>query len=366
MMVNILDIGGQPGFLEMIPSLINGPAVYLVFLNLSLPLHQPYKIPFSRDNAAINPFPSVYTVESTISQILSAVSSIDQQASSAITLSNELQNFRATKPVASIVGTHLDKLDDGTMPIEDHLQQKHKEVKKITDNFHQVVVNPAGNKSFLAIDNLKGTEESDLCPLRTHIMDLIKGRLDVSIPIHPAWLILSIVLRKEFQVVSLSKCLEIGKALHMDEEEVMSALWYLHHIVGSLMHYPNIDCWFEENVICSPQVIFDSISQIIVASMRVLHSDAPVRECFRKDWIERGLFSVEAIEEASRTIQQQSFIPTDKLVKLLEHVNLLSQVKVLDPLPGTPSVRLFMPAILENKSWEVLHQLTLIILHQCS
>ena len=178
-------------------------------------------------------------------------------------------------------------------------------------------------------------------------MDLIRGRLDVSIPIRPAWLILSVILRKKFQVVSLSKCLEISKALHMDEEEVMSALWYLHHIVGSLMHYPNIDSWFDENVICSPQVIFDSISQIIVASMRVLHSDTPVRECFRRDWIERGLLSIEAIEEASRTIQHQSFIPTDKLVKLLEHVNLLSQVKVQDPLPGTPSVRLFMPAILE-------------------
>ena len=130
MMVNILDIGGQPGFLEMIPSLINGPAVYLVFLNLSLPLHQPYKIPFSRDNAAINPFPSEYTVESTISQILSAVSSIDQQASSTITLSAELQNFRATKPVASIVGTHLDKLDDGTMPIEEHLKQNTRKLRR--------------------------------------------------------------------------------------------------------------------------------------------------------------------------------------------------------------------------------------------
>ena len=343
-LVNIHDIGGQPGFLEMIPSLISGPAAYLVFLNLALPLNQPYEIPFSRDDTMINPFNSMYTVESTISQILSAISSIDQHAS------NMPVEFENVRPTATLVGTHLDQLEDGTILASNRLQKKHKELKKITDNFQEVVVNPVGNKSFLAIDNFKGTEETDISPLRVHIMDMITGRLDQSIPIPPTWLLLSIILRKEFQVAPLKECLEIGKMLNMKEDDVKTALQYLHRVVGALMYYPEIDDydnWFKNNIICSPQVIFDSISQVIITSMRILHSDAPVRECYRRDWIEKGLFSLEAIQDALRRTKPNSLIPANKLVKLLEHVNLLSKIKVQHPRRGMPSTQLFMPAILE-------------------
>ena len=359
-LVNIHDIGGQPGFLEMIPSLISGPAAYLVFLNLDLPLNQSYEIPFSRENSEINPFTSTCTVESTISQILSAISSIDQPVSNALVQSlSELENFASVKPVATLVGTHLDKLENTTISLSDQLQKKHKELKKITDNFQGVVVNPAGNKSFLAIDNFKGTEKSDLSPLRAHIMDLITGRLDISIPIPPTWLLLSIILRKEFQVAPMEECMEIGKLLNM-ENDVKLALEYLHYVVGALMYYPEIqddDNWFKNNIICSPQVIFDSISQIIIGSMQIFHSDVPIRECFRRDWIEKGLFSIEAIKDALRRTSQTSLIPIDKLVKLLEHVNLLSRIHVQHPQRGTPSVQLFMPAILECATFEELTSL---------
>ena len=361
-LVNIHDIGGQPGFLEMIPALISGPAAYLVFLNLDLPLNQPYEIPFSRESSEINPFTSMCTVESTISQILSAISSIDQPASNALVQSlSELENFASVRPVATLVGTHLDKLENTTISLSDQLQKKHIELKKITDNFQEVVVNPAGNKSFLAIDNFKGTEESDLSPLRTHIMDLITGRLDIPIPIPPTWLLLSIILRKEFQVAPMEKCMEIGKFLNM-EDDVKLALEYLHYVVGALMYYPEIqddENWFKNNIICSPQVIFDSISQIIIGSMQIFHSDIPVRECFRRDWIENGLFSIEAIKDALRRtrLSNTSLIPIEKLVKLLEHVNLLSRIHIQHPQQSRASVQLFMPAILECAPFEELSSL---------
>ncbi len=136
----------------------------------------------------------------------------------------------------------------------------------------------------------------------------------------------------------------------MDEEEVKLALDYLHHVVGALMYYPEIvdkESWFKGNVFCSPQVVFDNIGQIIVVSLRVLHSKSPVRECFRKDWIEKGLFSIEAINEILSKSDSQGIIPCDKLIQLLEHVNLISKIYIENPLPGSPSVLLFMPAMLD-------------------
>ena len=75
-LLNINDIGGQPGFLEMLPALSTGPAMYLVFLDLSKELDKPYEIPFSRDATIITPFKAMHTVEATISQILSAIASV--------------------------------------------------------------------------------------------------------------------------------------------------------------------------------------------------------------------------------------------------------------------------------------------------
>ena len=346
-LINILDIGGQPGFLEMIPALIGGPAIYLIFLNLTLPLNQPYKIPFSRDDSVISPFDSMHTVESTISQILSAISNTSKMTSDMIP--TKFDKFRNTKPVASIVGTHLDKVK-GPEAIS-QLEKKHAEIKEVTDKFHQVVVNPAKNESFLAVDNFAGTEESDLNSLRAHVTNLIHGRLDSPIPIRPAWFFLSIILRKEFQLVSFTQCLDISRRLNIQEEELKDALWYLHHIIGSLIYYPNIedeDKWFEMNIICSPQVIFDSISQVIIATLQMFHSSFPVRECYRKDWIEKGLFSLEAIADASKRAHIENQIPAEKLVKLLKHINLLSEIRVHKPQPGTPSILLFMPAILDR------------------
>ena len=355
-LVNIHDIGGQPGFLEMIPSLISGPAAYLVFLNLSLPLDERYEIPFSRQSDSIIPFESIYTVKSTISQILTAISSINPLASPE-QISTEFEHFKWKKPVATVVGTHQDKLEDGNAPIANLLKQKHLEVRNIIDNFCEsgVVVTPAREESFVAIDNYKGTEESDLFVLRAHVMDLITKKLNVSIPIRPAWLILSIILRKEFEVVSLSTCFEIGNCLNMDQEETKTALWYLHNIVGAIMYYPEIedeDGWFKTHIICSPQVIFDSISQVIVHSLQMLHSNSRVPACesLRRDWIEKGLFSIEAIREVTETNEITRYLPIEKLIKLLAHVNLLSEIKLHNPQPCTPSIQLFMPAILECAS----------------
>ena len=50
--------------------------MYLVFVDLSKELNRPYKIPFNRDDTVITPYDAMHTVESTMSQILSAITRI--------------------------------------------------------------------------------------------------------------------------------------------------------------------------------------------------------------------------------------------------------------------------------------------------
>ena len=357
-LLNINDIGGQPGFLEMLPALSAGPAMYLVFLDLSKDLDKPYKIPFSRDTTIITPFDAIHTVESTISQILSAIASahsaprVASAYPKATAFNRKFEQFQQISPVAALVGTHKDKLDDPDLRIKQVDQVLEKTVQK----FSSVLVTPPhSNTSFFPVDNYNGTEQSDIGPIRRFMNDVFSTHFkDASLPICPKWLIFGTIIRREYKIVKVDNCIELGGILEMDGEEIKFCIWYL-NCIGTLMHYPNIandeDGWFKNHVISSPQVIFDSTSQLIVASLRTLHSEGHVIEHERLELIKKGQFSIESIEkycfsdEVTEKLKRDELIPASKLVKLLKHVNLLSPIIYKEA--NGERITYLMPAVLD-------------------
>ena len=171
-LLTINDIGGQPGFLEMLPALSTGPTMYLVFLDLSKELDKPYKIPFSRDDMIITPYDAVHTVKSTISQILSAITSVHSfshesslvDTSKAAQFSEKFNNFQVIQPVTALIGTHKDKVQE---PVEQNLAIINEALKEVTTNYSKIIVNPDCNKTFFAVDNFNGTEQSDIGQVRS-------------------------------------------------------------------------------------------------------------------------------------------------------------------------------------------------------
>ena len=365
-LLNINDIGGQPGFLEMLPALSTGPAMYLVFLDLSKELNKPYEIPFSRDATIITPFKAIHTVEATISQILSAIASVHSLSrdlssyKKAAEFSEKFDKFQQVSPVATLIGTHKDQL---TNP-EEEMKAIDECLKKVTQKFKAtgILVSPT-NASLFSVDNYAGTEQSDIGPIREFMNNIFRTHFkDASLPIRPKWLIFGTVLRREYKIVKMEDCLEIGKILKMDEGEIDFCLWYL-DCIGSLMHYTNIaddeDDWFKNHVICSPQVIFDSTSQLIVASLCTIHLEGYVIDKDKEELIKKGQFSIESIEkycfceEVTKKIQSEELIPAKQLVKLLNHVNLLSPITHTEK-DGSERITYLMPAVLECATQEEL------------
>ena len=357
-LLSISDIGGQPGFLEMLPALSRGPALYLVFFDLSKELDQTYKIPFSRDKTVITPFDAIHTVESTISQILSAIASVHCTSrepplfnvSKVSGFQEKFEKFLRNPPRAILIGTHKDKLEN---PAE-KIKQKDEALKRVTHKFSKISVVPGA--SFFSIDNYAGTEQSDIAPLRDFMTSIFSTHFKSStLPIRKKWLILSILLRREFRIIQLDDCIDLGRILEMDKEETNFCLWYLHDCIGTLMHYTSIpedeDSWFKNHVICSPQVIFDSISQLMLASLHTLHSKGPVTEFEREELIKKGQFSLESIEkyctsaQVIEKLENNELIPAKQLVILLKHINLLSPITHV--VQGKVQTTYFMPAVLE-------------------
>ena len=368
-LLNINDVGGQPGFLEMLPALSSGPAIYLVFFDLSKELDRLYEITFDRDNTVITPFKSLHSVESIISQILSSIASahcLSRESASkdlqkAVFFGERFKSFQEIQPIAALIGTHLDKVEDQ----EKRIQETSESVKKITEKFSKIIVTPQQNVAtanpgisspFFSVNNYDGEEGTDIAPIRQYMSDIVQSRFqDASLPVQKKWLILNIILRREFCIVEMANCFEIGKMLDIEKEDLKFCLWYL-DCIGTLMHYTNIaddeDGWFKNHVICSPQVIFDSISQLIVASLRMLHSGGPVTNYEREDLMNKGQFSINSIEMYCKNVliaeklKEKKLIPAKQLIQLLKHVNLLSPIKHKE-FDGE-HITYLMPAVLDS------------------
>ena len=434
-LLNLVDVGGQPGFLEMLPSLSRGPGMFLAFFRLDQDLDEPCEVSYERGGDKITPYPAIYTVRETLSQILSAIehhvkldTALDQE------LLSKQADLACVKPIATLVGTFKDKLetkvkakvlqeklstefpkasesekeevvkhalatlsetqigdqptsttkDDADMlsrasqllglesfqkiaddRLGQELKKKNEDISTITCHFDKLLFHPADDQHFIALDNFKGTD-ADLDPLRMHLQKMFNSFFKgAQLRIRPTQLLLGIVLRKEYDIVSMDDCIHIGRALNMVEEEVRFSVWYLDRWVGALIYQPEIkdkDNWFKKNIICSPQVVFNSISSLIVEVLLDLHCpegrprDLGFTRAEKKSWTEKGQFSLEMVKrcqtkELKGKVEQGKLIPVDKLVTFLEHSNLLALI------PESNEVMCFIPAILECAKPEELTKL---------
>ena len=230
--------------------------------------------------------------------------------------------------------------------LDQELSKKNKVISTTTCHFEDLLFHPAKNQQFIALDNFAGTE-ADLGPLREHLQKMFDSFFKgAKLRIRPPQLLLGVVLRKEYDIVSMEDCIHIGRALSMGEEEVKFSVWYLDRWVGALIYHPEIedkDDWFKKYIICSPQVVFDSISTLIVESLLEIHCpnhssrDLGFKPAETKNWTERGQFSLDTVkrchsEENKKKVKESKLIPVDKLVIFLEHSNLLSSITTITKL----------------------------------
>ena len=423
LLLNLVDIGGQPGFLEMLPFLSKGPGMFLAFFPLWKELGDLYEVSYEREEDRITPYEARYTIDETLCQILSAIN--HYVGFSSTPLPKELEQLSNIDPVVSLVGTFKDKLElqtkaevlqirenlSGDFPaissdkieseikyavdvlsdknkkrifvansplqveihryltskstkevkrcLEEKLKRKEEEIDTITRKFKHIIKHP-GNMKFFSVDNVSD-KDSDLDPLRSHLKVVFDTFFrNATVRIHPNQLFLGVVLRKEFVIVSLYDCIQIGRELKMDKEEIEFTLWYLSECVGALIYHPEVkDAWFRQNIICNPQVIFDSISSLIVKPLLAIHSDDAVsHENEAESWKYKGQFSLAMIkrchtEECNKKVEKGKLIPVDSLVKFLEHSNILAPIPTKNS-KGVNKDMYFIPAILECATRDTL------------
>ena len=353
------DTGGQPEFMDMQAALTIGPALYLLFCKLIDELHSHYTVSYrSPSGESSTPVQSTYTVEEVILSALASVScfksySTTSQVGSETTSTNGDELLASSnQSVAYILGTHKDLVSEQQI---DEFDKKLQESIRSTDFFSKGLVQFASkDRMVLPIDNMHGGKDEikKVCQFLEEAMKRHFKKL--SIPV--AWLVLSLCLRKrEERMASLQSVLQLAGELGMTEEEAKLALWFLHHHAGVLMYFPKLE-ELKDTVICDTQVVYDSATNLIVDTFRFGSGVGMVAsEKFR----ETGQFSLSDICKATASVSGD-YIPLLKLVKLLEHLNIIAPITPPKPSSSQASsiqsceVSYFMPCILQNATREEL------------
>ncbi len=410
-LIKMEDTGGQPEFMDMLPALVLGPSLHLIFCKLTDELKSRYTVSFLNPSGeSTPPMESSYTVEEVILQSLSSVScsrslpdtsSASQEGGGKNPLLNDLDT--SAKSVAFIVGTHKD------LVTEKQIEKFDSDLKEVINNtsFYEegLVGNATKGRLVVAVDNQNGGAE-EVEALRLFLENRIRHHFK-KIPIPCSWLIFSLCLRRRIQRLStLNSCYRLARQLGMAPWETKLALWFFHHYAGILMYFPDIP-ELENMVISDVQIIFGSVTNMIVHTFQFGNTTDAAQEWFRKT----GQFLLKDVKEAlhhqqknedlvtfvawkdimvalvkyhdiwtagpsdsSQDIKEfevedlqralsevaNDHIPIDQLVIVLEHLHIIVPIKQSTPSPSrsrsgqSSNVFYFMPCILQNASEEEL------------
>lgn len=232
MILQIYDTGGQPEYLDVLPSILTGPAVDMLIFRLIDSLDRRYLVRFvSADGEVLPPYVSSYTVEEALFQAYTCVS---HQAPPELpsTFAFDVPQISSCSSTL-LVGTHKDCVTEADVArIDCHLEAK---FKKVNPEYNQLI--KATPKQLLyAIDN---TDPGD--PGFLHLQDGLLATLEknfqpVQLPI--SWIMFYLAVKStKKHILSFKQCQLIATSHDISsDDELKLALWYLSHQFGVLRY----------------------------------------------------------------------------------------------------------------------------------
>ena len=323
------DTGGQAEFLALYGSLVSGPSFNLLFRRLTDDLGKAFEMYYTDEHGkSTRKEKSSVTVEEILFQALASIAGYG----------GSFSDDDDSKSMVMFVGTHRDLVSADEFRKSDELLKQ----KVINSDFFEkdmvVFASDDLDELMFAVDNLTG-EEDEIEPIRQKLETVIEENFStIEIPV--AWLVLNLCIRsKKVRTMSLAECEELAKKLNIDPAELQKALWFLHHCVGLLLYYPELE-ELKDTVICDIQVVFDSTSNLIKSTF-VTSNKVRAKVCLK--FKETAQFSLKDVKKATGSYADD--LPLPKLVKLLDHLSILT------PLPkeeGIVEPTYFMPCVLRS------------------
>ena len=305
------DTGGHAEFLDMHPALINGPSFNLLFSRLTDELGELFKVYYTdEDHTSTEEEDSDSTVKEVMFRILSSIVCFGQ-SHCALETPNLTKALKFQQSKVMFVGTFKDQVSDAEFIRKDAELQRQ---IKCTAFFKDVMfANHDKGQLMLKVNNRSG-DEAEVEENRRILKEKIE-KCFPRIPIPASWYVLSLEIRYHPQpTMTLEYCELLAKKLNIEQEELQTALWFLHHGLGVLLYYPVGE--LKATVFCKIQAIYKSITDL---TKKTYTARFVQHETSLSEFKNLGIFSLEEIKVAP-----DSLIPRNLLVQLLEHLNIIT------------------------------------------
>ena len=244
-----------------------------------------------------------------------------------------------------LIGTFADEVNDDSDLIqlddnEKQLKQQLEETQFYKNGLVEFSDLPEAGNILFRVNNKNGGE-SEIIKYRQLFERLMANRFKkYAIPVK--WFEFSIYLkllanRKKTFAITFSDCLIIGSQLKMSKERVQVALQFLHKYIGLILYFPENEK-LKDIVICDPQAVFSSVSELIFDVYNPTKRFLPHAKC--RDFIETGHFSISDIKSP----ESGTLLSKEILIELLVHLNIAAPSKSM----------YFLPAVLRSAADELL------------
>ena len=269
--ITLLDTGGQPEYIHLLPTVNIQPVVTFVLHNLSKNLEDQVLVEYSEHgNLVFEPYHLKYSnfdmVKFLMSSINDSLERTSSQVPQLVTIPGKNNNS-----YLCCVGTHADIV--GQDVIKEVDSQLTAMVEKL-DCKAAIWQNKDGGVLF-PVDNTTAGDDSKEDPIANLIrkkVDKLAADEDIyELPI--TWMLFEVEIRQVCSnngkaCISFDECCSIAHQTNLipDMEEVRSCLIY-HHLLGVLLYYPDVPglCNY---VITDHQWLFDRISSIVRFSFK--------------------------------------------------------------------------------------------------
>ena len=305
---HLIDAGGQRAFLELLPTITVGKALYLLFFSYEqFEKRKSETVQIERNKTEICTGHE-YDQMDVIMQSLVCVTT-----SRSTTSSN----------VAMLVGTHADKVNkEEAKRVEKIVREKVKPFLRqslVMAEKEELILNVAIHENSICsnkpedykntimktVENTLHATESEALPGSWYMFSLILRRLDAS----------------GHSVLTLSHCQEIANRLFIKPSQLQSLLSRLHSILGIIVYFPEVP-ELRDTVICNPGLVYESISALIFDSY---NESTPTQYLQLKRW---GIFSVQELVKFNKPSKEKkgNKLEIDKLLIILQHLGIIAPI----------------------------------------
>ena len=343
--LTLLDTGGQPQFINMLPAVNSSATITFVVLNMAgegkileerIQVHH-----YKNGIRSYEPYPLNYTNEDLIKCL---VALLKDSIVRDIPLPVDVISKDATDHNLGLcfVGTHCDKVTQETVDGINKKLEKLIELLEPNDNIH---IFNLGTILFAVDNTIAGKDSSPQSianKIRLTVKKMVQKKAVYEVPI--TWILLELEIRlrcKKRNYLPITEVLEIYNNMISEhhgtadiELEVKAALQF-HHTFGVLLYFHDVP-GMNDYVISNPQWLFANLTNLVCCSFDqtiVDHGDI-------KRLKSQGILSKSLIKE----------INTDSLGGIdIEHFfKLLQHLKIVTPFPQPDSSNCLMLSILDS------------------